>query len=89
MHVQARISLEAALLEVKDGKGKFRKANGNIFLYELAKLSEEDQEEIKAFRASMVEGTPSSGGFSVPEPLAAKWLDDSLQGEVIRPRATA
>ncbi len=43
-------NLEAALLEVKDGKGKFRKANGNIFLYELAKLSEEDQEEIKALQ---------------------------------------
>jgi HK97 family phage major capsid protein len=36
----------------------------------------------------MVEGVPSSGGFSVPEPLAAQWLDDSLEAELIRPRAT-
>ncbi|MFO7556767.1 MAG: phage major capsid protein [Desulfobacterales bacterium] len=47
-----------------------------------------DTEEIKRFRASMVEGVPSSGGFSVPEPLAAKWLDDSLPNEIVRPRAT-
>lgn len=45
-------------------------------------------ENIELFRASMVEGVPSSGGFSVPEPLAAKWLDDSLPNETIRPRAT-
>lgn len=46
------------------------------------------EDDVKAFRASMVEGVPSSGGFSVPEPLAAKWLDDSLPNEIIRPRAT-
>lgn len=47
-----------------------------------------NEEEIRAFRASMVEGTPSAGGFSVPEPLAAQWLDDSIESEIIRPRAT-
>ena len=47
-----------------------------------------NEEEIRAFRASMVEGTPSAGGFSVPEPLAAQWLDDSIENEIIRPRAT-
>jgi HK97 family phage major capsid protein len=49
---------------------------------------EVNEEEIRAFRASMVEGVPSSGGFSVPDPLAAQWLDDSIEGEIIRPRAT-
>ncbi len=43
---------------------------------------------VRAFRASMVEGTPAAGGFSVPEPLAAKWLDDALPLEIVRPRAT-
>ncbi len=36
-------------------------------------------------RASFVEGIPSSGGFSVPEDLSAKWLDDSLEEEIVRP----
>jgi HK97 family phage major capsid protein len=49
---------------------------------------EVNEEEIRRFRANMVEGTPSAGGFSVPEPLAAQWLDDSLEAEIIRPRAT-
>ena len=34
----------------------------------------------------MVEGTPSLGGFSVPDVLSAKWLDESLPDEIIRPR---
>jgi HK97 family phage major capsid protein len=45
------------------------------------------EEEIRAFRASMETGIPSSGGMSVPEPLSAKWLDDSLPQEIIRPKA--
>lgn len=45
-----------------------------------------NEEEIRAFRASMVESIPSSGGMSVPEPLSAKWLDDSLPSEIVRPR---
>lgn len=40
-------TLRAQLLEVKDGKGKFRKANGSVFWYELNKLSQENQAEIK------------------------------------------
>lgn len=47
-----------------------------------------DEEEVKRFRAQMVEGVSSSGGFAVPDPLAAKWLDDSLPDEIIRPLAT-
>ncbi|HPA14897.1 MAG TPA: phage major capsid protein [Desulfobacterales bacterium] len=49
---------------------------------------EVNEDEIKRFRASMVEGTPSSGGFAVPDPLAAQWLDAALENEVIRPNAT-
>ena len=49
---------------------------------------EVNEEEIKAFRASMVAGVPSAGGFAVPEPLAAQWLDDSLPNEIVRPLAT-
>jgi hypothetical protein len=47
-----------------------------------------DEAEINDFVRTMVAGTPSAGGFSVPDPLAAKWLDDSLPNEIIRPRAT-
>ena len=46
-----------------------------------------NEDEIRAFRASMTEGIPSGGGMSVPEPLSAKWLDDSLPEEIIRPNA--
>jgi HK97 family phage prohead protease len=49
---------------------------------------EVNEDELRAFRASMVEGLGSSGGFSVPDPLAAKWLDDALPNEIVRPRAT-
>ena len=49
---------------------------------------EVNEEEIRAFRASMVSGVPASGGLAVAEPMAAKWLDDSLPSEIIRPRAT-
>jgi HK97 family phage major capsid protein len=35
-------------------------------------------------RASMGEGTPSSGGFSVPTQFASEWLDASLPTEIVR-----
>ena len=35
-------------------------------------------------RASMGEGIPSSGGFSVPSEFASEWLDASLPNEVVR-----
>jgi HK97 family phage major capsid protein len=35
-------------------------------------------------RASMGEGIPSSGGFSVPSQYAAEWLDASLPNEIVR-----
>ncbi|OPX38324.1 MAG: hypothetical protein B1H11_04655 [Desulfobacteraceae bacterium 4484_190.1] len=37
---------------------------------------------------SFGETVPAEGGFSVPEPLAENWLDDSLPNEIVRPRAT-
>ncbi len=56
-------------------------------MFNQGRALEVNEEEIRAFRASMVEGTPATGGFSVPEPLAAQWLDDSIEGEIIRCRA--
>lgn len=47
-----------------------------------------NEDEIRAFRDQMLSGTDTAGGFSVPEPLAAAWLDTSLESEIIRPRAT-
>ncbi len=41
----------------------------------------------KLVRASMNESVNSEGGFSVPEEFAAQWLDDSLESEIVRPRA--
>jgi HK97 family phage major capsid protein len=35
-------------------------------------------------RASMGEGVPSSGGFSVPSQFASEWLDASLPTEIVR-----
>lgn len=35
-------------------------------------------------RASMGEGIPSSGGFSVPPQFASEWLDASLPTEIVR-----
>jgi HK97 family phage major capsid protein len=35
-------------------------------------------------RASMGEGIPSSGGFSVPSQFASEWLDASLPNEIVR-----
>lgn len=37
---------------------------------------------------AMTIGTPSAGGFIVPEEFAAWLLDQSLESEIIRPRAT-
>ncbi|MCO5384432.1 MAG: phage major capsid protein [Desulfitobacterium hafniense] len=36
---------------------------------------------------SMTEGIPSEGGFSVPEEFTAWLLDNSLESEIVRPRA--
>lgn len=42
----------------------------------------------RLIRATHAESVPSQGGFSVPEQMAAEWLDSSLPTEIIRSRAT-
>jgi len=76
---------DRSIFEVTGGPATNRTWAG---MFNQGRKLEINEEEIRAFRASMVEGTPSSGGFSVPEPLAAQWLDDSIESEIIRPRAT-
>ena len=74
---------DRSLIEVVGGPATNRTWAG---MFNQGRKLEINEEEIRAFRASMLEGTPSLGGFSVPEPLAAKWLDESLPDEIIRPR---
>jgi HK97 family phage major capsid protein len=76
---------DRSLFEVTGGPATNRTFAG---MFNQGRKLEINEEEIRAFRASMVEGVPSSGGFSVPEPLAAQWLDDSIESEIIRPRCT-
>lgn len=73
------------ILEITGGPAINRTYAG---MFNRGKPLEINEDEIRAFRAQMVEGVPSSGGFSVPEPLVAQWLDDNIQVEIIRPRAT-
>lgn len=75
---------DRAVIEITGGPATNRSYAG---MFNGGRALEVDDEAIRAFRASMNEGTPSAGGFSVPEPLSAKWLDDSLESELIRPRA--
>ena len=77
--------VDRSLIEVIGGPATNRTFAG---MFNQGRPLEINEEAIRAFRATMVEGVPSSGGFSVPEPLAAAWLDSSLESEIIRPRAT-
>lgn len=77
--------VDRSLFEVTGGPAINRTWAG---MFNHGRPLEVNEEEIRAFRASMLEGVPSTGGFSVPEPLAAQWLDDSIESEIIRPRAT-
>lgn len=71
-----------SIIEVIGGPATDRTWAG---MFNQSRKLEVNEEEIRAFRASMLEsGTP---GLSVPEPLAAQWLDDSIESEIIRPRA--
>jgi len=74
-----------SLIEVVGGPAINRTYAG---MFNQGRAIEVNEEELRAFRASMLEGTPATGGFSVPEPLAAQWLDANIEGEIIRPRAT-
>ena len=76
---------DRSMIEIVGGPVSDRTYAG---MFNQGRKLELNEEVVRAFRASMVEGVPSSGGFSVPEPLAAKWLDDSLPLEIVRPRAT-
>lgn len=76
---------DRSLIEVVGGPATNRTWAG---MFNQGRKLEINEEEIRAFRASMNEGVPSAGGLSVPEPLAAQWLDDSIESEIIRPRAT-
>jgi len=76
---------ERAIFEFSGGPAVNRTYSG---MFNQGRVLEADENQIRAFRASMLEGTPSAGGFSVPEPLVAQWLDDSIESEIIRPRAT-
>ncbi|HOG17669.1 MAG TPA: phage major capsid protein [Syntrophales bacterium] len=59
----------------------------NEFL-SLLHSSRADQRLKVAETRAMSIGTPSAGGFIVPEDFAAWILDASLEGEIVRPRAT-
>jgi HK97 family phage major capsid protein len=72
-----------SIIEVVGGPATNRTYAG---MFNQGRALEVDDDAIRAFRASMVEG--STAGFSVPEPLAAQWLDASIESEIIRPRAT-
>jgi HK97 family phage major capsid protein/HK97 family phage prohead protease len=74
-----------SIIEITGGPATNRTFAG---MFNNGRKLEINEEEIRAFRASMIEGSIPSGGASVPEPLAAKWLDDSIESEIIRPRAT-
>lgn len=74
---------DRSIIEVVGGPATNRTWAG---MFNQGRPLEINEEEIRAFRASMLEGTPSAGGFSVPEPLSAKWLDESLPDEIVRPR---
>lgn len=76
---------DRAVIEVTGGPATNRTYAG---MFNNGRALEIDDEAIRAFRASMVSMPPSAGGFSIPESLAAQWLDDSVEKEIIRPRAT-
>jgi len=75
--------VDRSIIEVFGGPVTDRTYAG---MFNQGRKLEVNEEEIRAFRASMVAAVPSSGGMSIPEPLAAQWLDDSIQSEIIRPR---
>jgi HK97 family phage major capsid protein len=76
---------DRSIFEVTGGPATNRTWAG---MFNQGRALEVNEEEIRAFRASMIEGIPSSGGFAVPDVLAAQWLDDSIESEIIRPRST-
>lgn len=82
---EIRDKQDRALITVEGGPAYDRTFAG---MFNQGRKLEVNEDEIKRFRASMVEGTFSAGGAVVPDPLAAQYLDDALPDEIIRPRAT-
>ena len=64
---------DRAVIEITGGPATNRTYAG---MFNGGRALEIDEEAIRAFRASMVSMPPSAGGFSIPEPLAAQWLDE-------------
>jgi|GEM_PF-1103221 len=76
---------DRSLIQFNGGPSTNRTYTG---MFNEGRSIEINEDAIRAFRASMIEGIPLAGGLAVPEPLAAAWLDDSIESEIIRPRAT-
>ncbi len=72
-----------SIIEVVGGPATNRTYAG---MFNQGRKLEVNEDEIRAFRASMLES--GTAGVSVPEPLTAQWLDDSIESEIIRPRCT-
>jgi len=66
------------------------KLNNNGFhsMDEFLKTLHSGRADNRLINASMVEGIPEFGGYSVPEEYGAFLMDKSLENEIIRPRAT-
>jgi HK97 family phage major capsid protein len=47
-----------------------------------------DERVLRLNAASHLEGSPSAGGYAVPEQLSRQWLDAALESEIVRPRAS-
>jgi HK97 family phage major capsid protein len=65
-------------------------ANGEEFFAALHRLATSGvgDPRLLEVQAAGNEAVGAEGGFSVPRPLAATWLDQGLENEIVRPRAT-
>jgi len=62
--------------------------NGFYSMDEFLRTLHSGRADNRLINASMVEGIPEFGGYSVPEEYGAFLMDKSLENEIIRPRAT-
>ncbi|ODM27848.1 capsid protein [Clostridium sp. Bc-iso-3] len=62
--------------------------NGFHSMDEFLRTLHSGRADNRLINASMVEGIPEFGGYSVPEEYGAFLMDKSLENEIIRPRAT-
>jgi HK97 family phage major capsid protein/HK97 family phage prohead protease len=70
-----------AMFGATSDRGNFKDANEFLTVLHSGRYDER-------LKRAMSTGTGEDGGFSVPIEFAAKWLDDSLESEIVRPRAT-